>query len=160
MKKLIILSSMFLAMSCRGKFLKFSLILVMLSISSCATIFNKKDVEVNFKSIPDGADVYVDGDKVGKTPVSVRLIPDRNRTVLYAKDGFANREFSIYNTLADSRLRPSYEHVNCILDWTGFIFILPLISAHSPSCSNFDQSVYFKALDKGARVNVIEQKVD
>jgi hypothetical protein len=142
-----------------SKFLKFFLILAMLFTSSCAMIFNKKDVEVNFRSIPDGADVFVDGEKIGKTPISVRLIPDRNRVVLYTKDGFANREFNIHNTLADSRLRPGYEHTNCILDWTGFIFILPLISAHSPACSNFDQSVYFKALDKGSRINVLNQDV-
>ena len=53
--------------------LKFSLVLVMLFFSSCAMIFNKKDVEVNFKSIPDGADVFIDGEKAGKTPISVRL---------------------------------------------------------------------------------------
>ena len=137
--------------------LKFSLVLVMLFSSSCAMIFNKKDVEINFKSIPDGADVFIDGEKAGKTPISVRLIPDRNKTILYVKDGYANREFNIYNTLADSRLRPGYEHANCIIDWAGFILILPIISAHSPACSNFDQAVYLKALDKGVRVNVINQ---
>lgn len=138
----------------------FSLAVVILFTSSCAMIFNKKDVEVNFKSIPDGADVFIDGEKAGKTPISVRLIPDRKKSILYAKDGYANREFNIYNTLADSRLRPGYEHTNCILDWVGFILILPIISAHSPSCSNFDQSVYLKALDKGARVNVLNQSVE
>ena len=135
----------------------FAAVLVMLFANSCAMTFNKKDVEVTFKSIPDGADVYVDGEVVGKTPLSVRLIPDKNKVVLYTKDGYANREFNIYHTIADSRLRPGYEHVNCILDWTGFIFVLPIISAHTSACSNFDQSTYLKALDRGDRVNVLNQ---
>jgi diacylglycerol kinase family enzyme len=63
-------------------------------------IFNKKDVEVNFKSIPDGADVYVDGEKVGKTPVITRIRPSKDYVILYIKDGYANREFKIKKLLA------------------------------------------------------------
>ena len=144
-----------------SKFLKISLMLVILFTSSCAMIFNKKDVEVNFKSIPDGADVYVDGDKVGKTPISVRIEPTRDRSILYIKDGYATREFEIKKIIGDSTLRPTSENVMCLLDaFPGMLLIVPLVSVFSNSCAHFDNISYSKALDKGTRMNVLNQSAE
>lgn len=132
----------------------------MLLTSSCAMLFNKRDVAVSFKPYPEGAKVFIDGDVIGKTPILTRIKPSKNYSILYTKNGYANREFNISHTVADSRLRPTNEHVRCILDWFGFVFILPAISAGSYKCSNFDEAVYFKALDEGNRINIINQNAD
>ncbi len=140
--------------------LKFSLVLVMLFSSSCAMIFNKNDVEVNFKSIPDGADVYVDGEKVGKTPVITRIRPSKDYVILYIKDGYANHEFKIKKIIGNSTLRPTSEYSMCVIDAIGSILIVPMVSVFSNSCAQFDNTIYSKALDKGARLNVISQNVE
>jgi len=143
-----------------NKFLGFSLILVMLFTSSCAMIFNKRDVDVTFKSIPDGADVYVDGERIGKTPVTTKIRPSKDYQILYIKDGYANREFKIKKVIGNSTLRPTSEYTMCMIDAVGSILIVPMISVFSNSCAQFDSSTYSKALDKGARLNVIDQKAD
>jgi hypothetical protein len=44
------------------------LILVLIIFqSSCAFIFNKKELPVSFKSIPSESDVYINGEKIGQT---------------------------------------------------------------------------------------------
>ena len=138
----------------------FSLAAAMLFTSSCAMIFNKRDVEVTFKSIPDGADVYVDGEKVGNTPVTTRIRPSKDYGVLYIKDGYANREFKIKKIVGNSTLRPTSEYTLCMIDAVGSILIVPMVSVFSNSCAQFDSTTYSKALDKGARVNVISQMVE
>jgi hypothetical protein len=138
----------------------FSLAAAMLFTSSCAMIFNKRDVEVTFKSIPDGADVYVDGDKVGKTPVTTRIKPSKDYGILYIKDGYANREFKIKKIVGNSTLRPTSEYSMCVIDAIGSVLIVPMISVFSNSCAQFDSTTYSKALDKGARLNVISQNVE
>ena len=138
----------------------FSLAAAMLFTSSCAIIFNKRDVEVTFKSIPDGADVYVDGEKVGNTPVTTRIRPSKDYGVLYIKDGYANREFKIKKVVGNSTLRPTSEYTLCMIDAVGSILIVPMVSVFSNSCAQFDSTTYSKALDKGARVNVISQMVE
>lgn len=138
----------------------FSLAVVMLFTSSCAMIFNKRDIEVTFKSIPDGADVYVDGEKVGKTPVTTKIRPSKDYGILYIKDGYANREFKIKKVVGNSTLRPTSEYTMCMIDATGSILILPMISVFSNSCAQFDSTTYSKALDKGARLNVLNQSAE
>ena len=130
----------------------------MLFSSSCAMLFNKKDVEVSFKSYPEGAKVFVDGDVVGQTPITTRIKPTRDYDILYVKDGYANREFKIKRVIGDSTLRPAFENTMCVLDvFPGMFLIVPIVSAFSNSCAHFDSYSYHKALDKGNRVNVINQ---
>lgn len=138
--------------------LSLSLICVMLFNSSCAMLFNKKDVEVTFASYPENAKVFLDGNVIGHTPVTVRIKPKYNADILYIKEGYANREFEIERVVGDSTLRPTFEHTMCILDAvSGVILILPFISAFSTSCAHFDKTFYHKALDEGVRLNTINQ---
>jgi hypothetical protein len=43
-------------------------------LGGCATIFGRKCQQVSFDSVPTGADVYVNGIRIGKTPISTNLI--------------------------------------------------------------------------------------
>lgn len=125
-----------------------SLILV---LNSCALAFNKKTTKVKFNSFPSGAEVRVNGEYIGSTPVSADLWggPRSHIDIVYSKKGYANREFRIY-----SKYRPNWA---CQLDALGTLFFLvPGASLVTKKCQTFDQSV-FKAIDKGNRQNVLIQ---
>ena len=60
------------------------------SLSGCATLFARKTNSLNVISSPAGADVYVNGFKMGTTPVELALKPDKTYTIEYRKEGYEN----------------------------------------------------------------------
>lgn len=62
-----------------------TLILLAVYFSGCAAILAKKQEPVSFASNPDGADIYVNGAKMGKTPLQINLDPKQNYTVEFRK---------------------------------------------------------------------------
>jgi PEGA domain len=63
----------------------------------CATIFTggRPDQKVEFKSIPQGATVYVDGEEVGQTPLKLPLARDMNHKVRIELAGYPTYERDI-----------------------------------------------------------------
>lgn len=59
-----------------------------LAFSGCATILAKKTETVSMASEPIGADVYVNGFKMGTTPIELNLKPDRTYMIEFRKEGF------------------------------------------------------------------------
>ena len=51
----------------------FAVLLISFSFTSCATMFGAKDHPLALSSQPDGAEVYVNGFKMGVTPVELNL---------------------------------------------------------------------------------------
>ncbi len=129
-----------------------------LFLGSCAILFNKSSVPVKFDSDPQGANVRIEGQLIGQTPVTIDLEPQPRTyiNVFYQKNGYANREFKIY-TVFGGNGRGIIEKTLCTIDTTGAIFILPIISLGSSKCRSFQQSLYFKALDRGERVDLMHQ---
>lgn len=62
-------------------------VLIALMFTSCATIMSDDMTEVTFNSNPTGAEVYVDGFKVGTTPYRAYLDNDKH-FVEIKKDGY------------------------------------------------------------------------
>ena len=58
----------------KTKFVLFLAVCLVLSLTSCATLFKGTTEEVNFGSNPTGAEVWVDGKLMGTTPINFRLI--------------------------------------------------------------------------------------
>ena len=75
----------------------FVLVGCVLALTSCATILNDKEPLVDISSEPAGAEVYVDGEYVGITPVEVPLSVHSNHTVVFRKEGYADRRFTVSN---------------------------------------------------------------
>lgn len=59
-----------------------------LCFNSCATLFGKKTHALAVGSDPSGADVYVNGFKMGTTPVELNLKGDKSYTIEYRKEGY------------------------------------------------------------------------
>ena len=66
------------------------IICVILSLiaSSCATLFNAKTKDVSFNTNPVAADVYVNGNRMGTTPVSIELKNGKDYIIEFRKDGY------------------------------------------------------------------------
>ena len=64
-------------------------------LAGCATLFNDKSPNVPIESNPTGAEVYVDGNYVGETPVSVELSIRREHTITFRKDGYKDKSYQV-----------------------------------------------------------------
>lgn len=54
----------------------------------CATLFASKSTSVPAGSEPSGAEVFVDGNRVGMSPTTVELDHKRDHTVTFRKAGY------------------------------------------------------------------------
>jgi len=57
-------------------------------LSGCATIISGDTEAVTFNSSPEGADVYIDGALVGRTPISMVLKKNKKDVAMFKKDGY------------------------------------------------------------------------
>jgi len=77
-------------------FLLFSIILL---TSSCATVFKGSREEINFNSDPQRAEVYVNGNLMGETPVALKLESKKGYTIEFKKEGFKTKTVNIANNI-------------------------------------------------------------
>ena len=63
-------------------------IALMLSVSGCAALFGAKQKDFDLRSQPEGADVYLNGNRLGSTPIQVNLSNLANHTFVFRKEGF------------------------------------------------------------------------
>ena len=73
--------------------------------TSCATILSGTSDEITFNSDPGGADIMLDGLKLGKTPatVSIKRPGFGNKEITLKLDGYEDRTFMLqkeFNTMA------------------------------------------------------------
>ena len=57
-------------------------------ISGCATLLAPNTHPLAISSEPHGAEVYVNGFKMGKTPIELDLKADKSYTIEYRKEGY------------------------------------------------------------------------
>lgn len=70
-------------------YLTISLVIIAsMTLGSCATLFGKKTHVLAIGSDPVGAEVYVNGFKMGTTPVELNLKADKSYTIEYRKEGY------------------------------------------------------------------------
>ena len=82
------------------KFSRFLLTLPLLAaLAGCASMFNNKTPSVDIESNPTQAAVYVNGNYVGETPVSVDLSIRREHTITFRKDGYQDRSYQVFRSV-------------------------------------------------------------
>ena len=64
------------------------LVAVLVSTSGCATLFAPQKQNVYASSNPAGADVYVNGVRMGVTPYTLNLKPNQQYTIEFKKQGY------------------------------------------------------------------------
>jgi hypothetical protein len=70
---------------------------MLVSFSGCATIFRGPNQTVNLNASMAGADVFIDGIKVGVTPLKLSLKTDQQYTVTFKKAGFKDVNYRLTN---------------------------------------------------------------
>ncbi|MDR0835247.1 MAG: PEGA domain-containing protein [Tannerella sp.] len=65
-----------------------SMTVIAVLFSSCATIISGTSQPVNFNSEPQGAMVTIDGQPIGKTPVSAEIKRKTKSTVVFSKENY------------------------------------------------------------------------
>ena len=96
------------------------LVLVAVSSSGCATLFNREVKTVGMYSSPMEAEVWVNGIMRGKTPLSVELDNQESPTVVFKKEGHSD---------VACNLRSEFEGRWLLLDlFPGLLlFVVPLV---------------------------------
>ena len=59
-----------------------------LSTTGCAAVLGSHQKTFDLQSTPQSADVYVDGNRLGATPLRVKLDNHKNYTFVYRKEGY------------------------------------------------------------------------
>ncbi len=70
---------------------------MLLLLSSCATIFKGTSEEVRFGSEPQKAEVWINGARMGETPVSLKLESKKTYQIEFRKEGFKTATRTITN---------------------------------------------------------------
>lgn len=74
---------------------------LLLASGGCGTIFTPPSQTVNIQSEPEGVDLFLDGQRVGETPV--RLVVDRDtfnaKMVMLKKEGYETKQFPLKKTI-------------------------------------------------------------
>jgi PEGA domain len=80
------------------RLLSFVVVAVLLvSFSGCATIFRGPNQQVSLNASMAGAEVFIDGQKVGVTPLKLSLKTDKQYTVTFKKAGFKDTTYRLTN---------------------------------------------------------------
>lgn len=75
----------------------FLIISFFLLSSSCATLFKGTSQEVSFNSDPQKAEVWVNGNKMGETPLALKLECKKTYTIEFKKEGYETKSYNITN---------------------------------------------------------------
>lgn len=68
--------------------MKLLTILIMITLVGCAGIINGTSQSVTINSTPEDAEVYIDGELRGTTPLTVKLKKNRYDTIMVKKKGY------------------------------------------------------------------------
>jgi hypothetical protein len=76
-----------------------ALFALVVSLCSCATILKGQNETVNIASNPDGAEVFVDGQYMGKAPVQLVLASKNTHSVEFRKPGHESKTVFLNNNV-------------------------------------------------------------
>ena len=108
---------------------KLILFLCVTTFFGCATLFAPITSPVSLNSDPDQSDVYVNGFKMGSTPLKLELKADKSYTIEFRKKGYST-VIRVINT----KIGGGY----LVLDILGGLIPL-LIDASTGAWNKFDQ---------------------
>ena len=81
----------------RGSWAVLALVIV---LGGCGALFNNGPAKVMFTSQPSEAEVWIDGNRFGTTPLVVDLSKKKSYTVSFRKDGFDEQVRTLNNKVS------------------------------------------------------------
>ncbi|MBI4546130.1 MAG: PEGA domain-containing protein [Gemmatimonadetes bacterium] len=75
------------------------LALILMAAAGCAALFNSKTDPVAIQSMPSDADIYIDGNLRGRTPITLELQAKKTYTIVFKKPGYRDQAFELTNTV-------------------------------------------------------------
>ena len=112
-------------------------VILCLGLVGCATLFKQKNRTVAFDSDPQGADIYINGNRMGKTPMPMNLSNLKTVTVTFKKEGYEDKTYIINTKVGAGWI---------ILDCLGG-FIPVIIDAVTENWYNLESSEVKALLD-------------
>lgn len=73
------------------------LVVITISFTGCAAILSGGRGKIKTTSSPSGADVYVNGEKMGQTPCNLRLKTKGEYVIVIKKEGYKDQQFRVTN---------------------------------------------------------------
>lgn len=70
------------------------------SLAGCGVLFNSGPAQVTFNSQPSGAEVFIDGNRYGTTPLVVDLSKDDSYAVAFRMEGYEEQVRTINNKVS------------------------------------------------------------
>ena len=109
-----------------------SIILMFAIFTNCATIFKGSTEEVNFYSKPSGAEVYINGQYRGNTPLlNLKLKSNKDYFIEIKKDGFVTHSKTIHSEL-------SFGYLVLDILFTGLLGVI--VDASTGAWYTFDEN--------------------
>ncbi len=112
-------------------------IVLLIATTGCGTLFNRNLKPVMLDSDPQGADVYVDGNRVGKTPINVEMEKKHSANLTFKKEGYEEKTAIIQSQLVPGLL---------ILDLFGLVPLV--VDAATSNWNDLDKGNLKVLLDK------------
>lgn len=66
-------------------------------VVGCASLFKNKYANLSIDTDPQEADIYIDGNRMGKTPLPIKLTHKKPLTVTLKKEGYEDKTYIINN---------------------------------------------------------------
>lgn len=131
----------------------FILLIILMTLNGCASIFFSNQQEVKLISEVDGVDVYVDGEFIGATPITTKLLTTIEHNIFYKKGQFS------YEKVIHANDRPTgLLQFFCLIDFfPGFLLVMvpPIIDDFSHVCYRFKNS-YVLPLNLRDKLSIIK----
>ncbi len=111
------------------------MLLLAVSVTSCATILRKDTLqEVNFTTNPPNADIFVDGKKIGTSPLAIPLETTEEHSIEYRLNGYPTTSYTIKGDVL-----PKYVVGDIFLGGGALGWIPVLVDNHTNKWRGFDQ---------------------
>ncbi len=105
----------------------------------CSAIFSSGPDPVAFTSEPEGAEVFVNGAKMGTTPLTLQLHADKLHTVTYRRQGYKDATVSL-----TTHVQAGWVVLDIVAGVVGVV-----IDAATGEWKAFDSGQHFVELQRG-----------
>jgi hypothetical protein len=133
-----------------------SILLMTFLLASCATIFRKDTKQdVTFTTNPPNADIYVNGNKVGTSPVTISLEITESQKIEYKLNGYPTTSYTL-----EGIVLPKYIAGNIALGAGALGWIPILVDNYTKKWKGYNQLDINYYIDFGAKLLIQDKDRD